>query len=76
MDVIALRRGLLGLPASGDRVAGRTAPAEATPTTRSAAAHGLRPEIQALRALAVSLVVAWPSRSSSTSSGRSSSWPS
>jgi peptidoglycan/LPS O-acetylase OafA/YrhL len=38
------------------------APVRATPTTRSAhavARGGIRPEIQALRALAVSLVVAW-----------------
>jgi peptidoglycan/LPS O-acetylase OafA/YrhL len=58
MDVTALRRVLVGMPAPSDPVAARAAPAS---TTRSGPCrpHGIRPEIQALRALAVSLVVAW-----------------
>src|SRR5262249_466249 len=57
MDVTALRRVLVGVPASRD-----AAPPRAHTTEASEPApprHGIRPEIQALRALAVSLVVAW-----------------
>jgi peptidoglycan/LPS O-acetylase OafA/YrhL len=53
MDVTALRQGLTGPPASPSAVTARATPA------RAATGHGIRPEIQALRALAVSLVVAW-----------------
>lgn len=56
MDVTALRRVLVGVPASHDAAPPR---ARTTEGTRPAPARGLRPEIQALRALAVSLVVAW-----------------
>jgi peptidoglycan/LPS O-acetylase OafA/YrhL len=57
MDVTALRRVLVGVPASRDVAPLRALVVqEAEPAP---AAHGLRPEIQALRALAVSLVVAW-----------------
>ncbi|MCW2986099.1 MAG: acyltransferase, partial [Conexibacter sp.] len=62
MDVIALRRALVGMPAPRDPVAARAAPASCTAkgtTPARPTTHGIRPEIQALRALAVSLVVAW-----------------
>jgi peptidoglycan/LPS O-acetylase OafA/YrhL len=62
MDVTALRRVLVGMPAPSDPFASRAAPPGATRTSSEPGrtrAHGLRPEIQALRALAVSLVVAW-----------------
>ncbi|HWI73796.1 MAG TPA: acyltransferase, partial [Baekduia sp.] len=65
MDVTALRRVLVGMPAPSDPVAARAAPSGTTrmgsPPDRRA--HGIRPEIQALRALAVTLVIAahlWP----------------
>ena len=57
MDVTALRRVLVGVPAPRG-----AAPPRAHTTEELApvpARHGVRPEIQALRALAVSLVVAW-----------------
>jgi peptidoglycan/LPS O-acetylase OafA/YrhL len=62
MDDIALRRALVGMPAPRDPIAARAAPpgAGAPPERRDGhRARGIRPEIQALRALAVSLVVAW-----------------
>jgi peptidoglycan/LPS O-acetylase OafA/YrhL len=57
MDVAALRHVLAGAPASHDVAPPRARTTEdAPPVPRH---HGVRPEIQALRALAVSLVVAW-----------------
>jgi peptidoglycan/LPS O-acetylase OafA/YrhL len=53
MDVTALRQAFSSTPAP------RAAGAPATTAARAVATHGIRPEIQALRALAVSLVVAW-----------------
>jgi peptidoglycan/LPS O-acetylase OafA/YrhL len=57
MDVTALRRVLVGVPASRDAALPRARTTEEIHP--SPARHGIRPEIQALRALAVSLVVAW-----------------
>ncbi|HET6506048.1 MAG TPA: acyltransferase family protein [Baekduia sp.] len=57
MDVTALRRVLVGVPASRDVAPPRARTTEGIQP--APARHGIRPEIQALRALAVSLVVAW-----------------
>jgi peptidoglycan/LPS O-acetylase OafA/YrhL len=57
MDVTALRRVLVGVPASHDAAPPRAHTTEAIEPAPPR--HGVRPEIQALRALAVSLVVAW-----------------
>jgi peptidoglycan/LPS O-acetylase OafA/YrhL len=55
MDVTALRQAFAGTPRPRRPIASSAAPAGGAAAT----SHGIRPEIQALRALAVSLVVAW-----------------
>ncbi len=57
MDVTAFRRVLVGVPASPD--AARPSASTTDGSVPMPHRHGIRPEIQALRALAVSLVVAW-----------------